>query len=239
MACVLAIDQSTSATKAALFDLAGDVLDSASRKHEQFYPQPGWVEHDAEEIWRNMLAVTGEVLARQSERIADLACISIANQRETIVVFERRTGRPLCPAIVWQCRRGDSLCAMQIQLQREATVRERTGLRIDGYFSASKLQWLMREREDLAALVARGEALIGTIDSYLIYRLTDGAVFATDPTNASRTLLYDIGALRWDEELCSWWQVPCRALAEVRPSSAHFGDTTLLGNWRKRCRFVA
>lgn len=229
MACVLAIDQSTSATKAALFDLAGDVLDSAGRRHEQYYPQPGWVEHDAEEIWRNTLAVTGELLARQSERIADLACISIANQRETIVVFERSTGRPLCPAIVWQCRRGDSLCAMQIQLQREAPVRERTGLRIDGYFSASKLQWLMREREDLAALVARGEALIGTIDTYLIYRLTEGTVFATDPTNASRTLLYDIGALRWDEELCSWWQVPPRALAEVRPSSAHFGDTTLHG----------
>jgi len=226
---LLAIDQSTSATKAVLFDLQGRVLDSASCEHRQLYPLPGWVEHDAEEIWRNTLAVAGEVLARAPGNARSVACVSIANQRETIVVFDRRTGRPLCPAIVWQCRRGAALCDAQIRLGREAAVRAKTGLRMDSYFSGSKLLWLIRERADIAERLSRGDALIGTIDTYLIYRLTGGAVFATDATNASRTLLYDIGQLRWDDELCGWWQVPRQALAEVRASDAHFGDTTLGG----------
>jgi glycerol kinase len=229
MKCVLAIDQSTSATKAVLLDLQGEVLHHASREHRQFYPRPGWVEHDAEEIWRNTLEATSEVLRESRTYGPELACISIANQRETIVVFERGTGRPLHPAIVWQCRRGDSLCAEQSRLGREQAVRDKSGLRVDSYFSASKLQWLVRERPDIAAQLARGEALIGTIDTYLIYRLTGGSVFATDPTNASRTLLYDIPNLRWDEELCEWWQVPRAALAEVRASDASFGETTLGG----------
>lgn len=229
MACLLAIDQSTSATKALLLDLNGETLGYASCEHRQFYPQPGWVEHDAEEIWRNTLAVIAEVLAGAPAYQRDLACISIANQRETIVVFERGTGRPLHPAIVWQCRRGDPLCALQKELGRSDDVRDRSGLRIDSYFSASKLQWLVRERPDIAARLADGTALIGTIDTYLIYRLTQGAVFATDATNASRTLLYDIRRLGWDRELCDWWQVPMAALAEVRACSANFGQTTLGG----------
>jgi glycerol kinase len=229
MACLLAIDQSTSATKALLLDLNGEMLGYASCEHRQIYPQPGWVEHDAEEIWLNTLAVTGEVLAGARAGQRDLACVSIANQRETVVVFERGTGRPLHPAIVWQCRRGDSLCALQKELGRSDDVRDRSGLRIDSYFSASKLQWLVRERPDIAARLADGTALIGTIDTYLIYRLTHGSVFATDATNASRTLLYDIRRLRWDRELCDWWQVPVAALAEVRACSANFGETTLEG----------
>jgi glycerol kinase len=229
MACLLAIDQSTSATKALLLDLHGETLGYASCEHRQIYPKPGWVEHDAEEIWRNTLAVTQGALAGVRARRQDLACISIANQRETIVVFERGTGRPLHHAIVWQCRRGDSLCARQKELGRSDAVRDRSGLRIDSYFSASKLQWLVRERPDIAARLAAGTALIGTIDTYLIYRLTQGSVFATDPTNASRTLLYDIRRLCWDRQLCDWWQVPETALAEVRTCSAHFGQTTLDG----------
>lgn len=227
MGCLLAIDQSTSGTKVLLLDFTGEVLAQASRGHQQFYPQPGWVEHDAEEIWRNVSDAMLEVLASAVTRIEGLAGISIANQRETIVIFERDTGRPLCPAIVWQCRRGNSICDEHRALGHEPDMRRQSGLRIDSYFSASKLQWMVRERPELAAAVKRGDALVGTMDTYLIYRLTGGAVFATDATNACRTLLYDIHRLSWSEELCRYWQVPRSALAEVRASDAQFGETNL------------
>jgi glycerol kinase len=229
MKSVLAIDQSTSATKAVWIDPSGEVRDRAVRTHRQHYPRPGWVEHDAEEIWQNLLEVSGELLGRQRAAIGELVCLSLANQRETIVVFERGTGRPLAPAIVWQCRRGDALCAEQLAAGRGEFVRSRTGLRVDGYFSASKLQWLVRERPELAHRLRCGDALAGTVDSYLLHRLTHGEVFATDYTNASRTLLFDLRRLCWDEELCLHWQVPRAALAEVRASDARFGSTTLDG----------
>lgn len=225
----LALDQSTSATKALLFDADGRALDREARDHQQHYPQPGWVEHDAEEIWQNTLTVLQTVLARQAARRGEIAALSITNQRETIVVFERGTGRPLHRAIVWQCRRGDEFCAAHAAAGREPLVHRKTGLKLDAYFSASKLQWLVRHRPELQARLADGSALIGTIDAYLIYRLTQGRVFATDTTNASRTLLFDIGRLDWDEELCALWEVPRRALPEARDSSAAFGETTLDG----------
>jgi glycerol kinase len=229
MPLILAIDQSTSATKAVLFDAAGKVLDKASRYHHQLYPRPGWVEHNAEEIWRNVLAVIREVAGRNRAKLARLACLSITNQRETIVVFDRRTGKPLHPAIVWQCRRGDPICHKLREQGREKLVLKKTGLKIDTYFSASKLKWLMAAKPALAAKVKRGDAVIGTIDAYLIHRLTNGNVFATDHTNASRTLLFDIGRLRWDETLCKLFDVPLRALPEVRESSAQFGETNANG----------
>jgi len=225
----LALDQSTSATKALLFDAAGSILDREALEHRQHYPQPGWVEHDAEEIWQNTLATLKALLGRQSARVSEIAGLSITNQRETIVVFERGSGRPLCPAIVWQCRRGDPFCAAHRAAGAEPLVHRKTGLKLDAYFSASKLQWLVRNRPDVGARLADGSALIGTIDTYLIYRLTAGEVFATDSTNASRTLLFDINTLCWDDELCRLWEIPARALPEVRESSAHFGDTTLGG----------
>jgi glycerol kinase len=229
MSCVLALDQSTSATKALLFDQRGRVLDQESREHRQHHPQPGWVEHDAEEIWQNTLLVLRALLARPAGRAADLICLSLTNQRETVVVFDRATGRPLHPAIVWQCRRGDPLCVEQARAGRAAAIHARTGLPLDAYFSGSKLQWMVRHHPGLRRRLAAGEALIGTIDTYLIYRLTGGAVFATDATNASRTLLYDISRLCWDDELCDWWEVPRVALPEVRESTARFGVTTLEG----------
>lgn len=229
MPLILALDQSTSATKALLFDETGRCLDREARDHRQHYPQPGWVEHDAEEIWQNTLATLRAVLARQAARQGEIAALSITNQRETVVVFERGTGRPLHPAIVWQCRRSDALCAAQVAAGGEPLVRRATGLKIDAYFSASKLQWLVQHHPALRAQLADGSALIGTIDSYLIYRLTGGRVHATDSTNASRTLLYDIGRLAWSEALCALWQVPLRALPEVRDSSAAYGETTLDG----------
>ncbi len=227
--CVLALDQSTSATKAVLFDAHGGAIDRAAREHRQHYPQPGWVEHDAEEIWQNALAVVRELLERHRARWHDIVCLSLTNQRETIVVFDRATGAPLHPAIVWQCRRGDELCAAQVRAGLEPATRAKTGLRIDSYFPAAKLQWLVRHRHDLARKLAKGEALIGTIDTYLIYRLTRGAVFATDHTNAARTLLFDIGRLAWDDELAGAWEAPVRALPEVRASAARFGETTVDG----------
>jgi len=225
----LALDQSTSATKALLFDAEGRCHDREAREHKQHYPQPGWVEHDAEEIWSNALSVLQSLLSRQLARTAQIVSLSITNQRETIVVFDRATGRPLYPAIVWQCRRGDPFCVEHAATGHGPMLHQKTGLKLDAYFSASKLQWLVQNQPDLAARLADGSALIGTIDAYLIYRLTEGKTFATDSTNASRTLLYDIGRLRWDQELCDLWQVPLRALPEVRDSSAHFGDTTLDG----------
>ena len=229
MPLFLALDQSTSATKALLFDAEGRSIDRESRDHAQHYPQPGWVEHDAEEIWQNALAVLRALWTRQGARAADIAGLSITNQRETIVVFERGTGRPLHRAIVWQCRRGDEFCAAHAASGREAFVHGRTGLKLDAYFSASKLQWLVRHRPDLASRLADGSALVGTIDAYLIYRLTEGRVFACDTTNASRTLLFDIVRLAWDDDLCALWEVPRCALPEVRESSSRFGDTTLDG----------
>ena len=229
MPLILALDQSTSATKALLFETDGRVVDRESRDHAQHYPRPGWVEHDAEEIWQNTLAVAGQVLGRQQSRQGEIAAVSLTNQRETIVVFDRSTGRPLHPAIVWQCRRGDEVCREHLAAGREELIHEKTGLTIDAYFSASKLQWLVRNNPVIRARLRDGSALIGTIDAYLIYRLTEGRVFATDTTNASRTLLFDIKRLAWDEELCAVWDVQMAALPEVRAASARFGSTDFAG----------
>lgn len=205
MSAILAIDQSTSATKVVLFDEVGKVLDKASRGHRQIYPQPGWVEHDAEEIWQNVLVVIREITRRNSKKLLQLAGLSITNQRETILIFDRKTGKPLHNAIVWQDRRGDAICKKLQSQGHEKLVHQKTGLKIDTYFSASKLKWLLTEKPALAAKLKNGEAVIGTIDTYLIHRLTGGSVFATDFTNASRTLLFDIGKLRWDEKLCGFF----------------------------------
>lgn len=230
MSLILAIDQSTSATKAILFDATGRVLEQTSREHRQIYPQPGWIEHDAEEIWINTLTVISDLTARDPNRAAAISGLSLTNQRETIVVFERATGKPLYNAIVWQCRRSDLICQQLKAKGHEKMIGERTGLKIDTYFSASKLKWLIREKPEIARQLRSGEALIGTMDAYLIYRLTEGAIFATDHTNASRTLLYDIGKLRWDEELCALFDVPMKSLPEVRECIARFGETDVAGS---------
>lgn len=226
---IVALDQSTSATKALLFDVQGALLDQEVLEHRQYYPQPGWVEHDAAEIYRNTVLVLRNLLKRRAARHADLLCLSITNQRETIVVFDRRTGEPLHPAIVWQCRRGSPLCAELVAQGHGERVQLATGLKIDTYFPASKLTWLFEHHPAIRQRVAEGEALIGTMDTYLIYRLTGGAVFATDHTNASRTLLFNINTLAWDAELCALFGVPMQALAEVRESGALFGATDVEG----------
>ncbi len=225
----LAIDQSTSATKALLFDRNGVSVDRESLEHRQHHPHPGWVEHDAEEIWQNTLEVLRKLLGRHARKRRQIASLSITNQRETVVVFDRASGRPLAPAMVWQCRRGDPFCAAHRHSGAESLVHRKTGLRLDAYFSGSKLQWLVWDNLDLRKKLADGSALIGTMDAYLIYRLTGGKVFATDHTNASRTLLFDIHALQWDDTLCALWDVPRHALPEVRESPDQFGETTIDG----------
>jgi glycerol kinase len=229
MTAILAVDQSTSATKAMLFSTQGELLDKISVEHQQYYPQPGWVEHDAEEIYQNTLKAFTQLLGRYENLKNDLLCLSISNQRETIVIFEKTTGKPLQKAIVWQCRRGEPICTELIRAGLADHVLELTGLKIDTYFPASKIKWWIDHHPELKQKLDAGEALLGTIDTYLIYRLTGGQVFASDSTNASRTLLYDITRLHWSEELCELFDVPLQALPEVRESSAIFGETDLGG----------
>lgn len=238
MRLILAIDQSTSATKAVLFDAKGRVLDKVSRNHRQIYPQPGWVEHNAEQIWKNVLAVIREISKRQPKKISRLAALSVTNQRETVVVFDRKTGKPLHNALVWQDRRGDDICAKLTRQGHGKMVLRKSGLKIDTYFSASKIRWLSENQPEIAAKLKSGEAVIGNMDAYLIHRLTGGKVFATDSTNASRTLLFDIGKLQWDAPLCKLFKVPMTALPEVRESAARFGETNAGGILPKRVPIV-
>jgi len=229
MTVILGIDQSTSATKAMLFQGNGVMLGKVSIPHKQIYPKPGLVEHDAEEIYQNVIQSVKTLLDANSWIQGEILCLSITNQRETIVVFDRQTGAPLHNAIVWQCRRGSEICSGLIAEGKLEIVRSKTGLPIDTYFSASKLKWLINTFPELQEKLVNGEALIGTIETYLIYRLTNGAVFASDHTNACRTLLYDIKNLSWDQELCDIFDVPMRALPEVWESSGIFGETDIEG----------
>jgi glycerol kinase len=229
MTAILAVDQSTSGTKALLFDEEGALLAKTALPHQQYYPQAGWVEHDAKEIYRNTVQVIRTVLERNPSYRDNIACLSITNQRETFVVFDRATGQPLHHAIVWQCRRGTPLCTELIAAGHEKRVHEVSGLKLDTYFPASKIKWLLDNHPAIKQQVTAGNALIGTIDTYLLYRLTQGSIFATDHTNASRTLLYDIHTLAWSEELCELFDVPITALPDIQDSSANFGHTTCDG----------
>ena len=222
---VLAIDCGTTGNRAILFDRHQRVVDSAYREFTQHYPKAGWVEHDAEEIWRSVRAVVGVVLKRAGAEAGRVAGIGITNQRETVVVWDRVTGRPLAPAIVWQCRRTSDLCAKLKADGWEAKAHGRTGLFLDPYFSGSKIRWLVENRPAVARALRAGTALIGTIDTWVIWKLTGGRSFVTDPTNASRTLLYDIRKGRWDAELMKLFRAPAAALADVRPCAAERGTT--------------
>lgn len=230
----LAIDQSTSTTKVMLFTSVGKLLDQESRSHDQIYPRAGWVEHDAEMIFNNTLKAASTLLQRHTDQLNNLLAVSITNQRETFVLFDRETGRPLHNAIVWQCRRGDAFCKQLVLAGNENIVHELTGLKIDTYFPASKLRWLLDARPDLRAKLKDGSALFGTIDTYLIYRLTGGKVYATDHTNASRTLFYDIEKMDWNQELCKIFGLEFGEMPDVRESSAWYGETDLQGSLHRR-----
>ncbi|TLY49413.1 MAG: glycerol kinase GlpK, partial [Gammaproteobacteria bacterium] len=225
--CILAIDQGTTSTRALAFDRAGNVVASAQREFTQHFPQPGWVEHDALEIWASVQAVVAEVLAHDAMRGRGIAAIGITNQRETAVVWDRRTGQPVYRAIVWQSRQSRALCDAAIARGHDALVRARTGLLIDAYFSATKIQWILDQVDGARERARRGELAFGTIDSWLVWNLTAGKVHVTDVSNAARTLLYDIHARRWDDELLALFDVPHALLPEVRTSSESYGHTAL------------
>jgi glycerol kinase len=222
---ILALDQGTTSSRAILFDRKARPVASAQREFRQIYPQPGWVEHDPLEIWESQLAVAREALAAAGAAGPQVAAIGIANQRETAVVWERATGRPVHNAIVWQCRRSAELCDRLKAQGVEQMIRERTGLVVDAYFSGTKIQWLLQAVPGLAERAGRGEVCFGTVDTWLLWQLTNGAAWVTDYSNASRTMLYDIHRLRWDEELGRAMGVPPAMLPEVRPSSGRFGET--------------
>ena len=225
MAFVLALDQGTSSSRSIVFDAQGRVVSLAQRELRQHYPQPGWVEHDPDEIWDTQLATAHEAIAKAGLQAADIAAIGITNQRETSVLWERRSGRPVHPAIVWQDRRTAPYCAQLRAQGLEPQVQHTTGLRIDPYFSGTKLRWLLDRVNGAHIAAAQGELAFGTVDSWLLWRLTGGAVHATDVTNASRTMLFDIHHNRWDEGLLQALHIPASVLPQVRPSSHVYGQT--------------
>jgi glycerol kinase len=222
---VLAIDQGTTSTRAIVFDRDGAPVAASQLELQQHYPRPGWVEHDPEIIWRDTLQVCQEALAEARLEPVELAGIGITNQRETVVLWERSSGRPVHRAIVWQDRRTAEQCRRLIADGSEALVRERTGLLVDPYFSATKLAWLLDEVEGARRAAERGELAFGTVDSFLLWRLTGGAVHATDASNASRTMLFDIRRQDWDDDLLALLRIPRAVLPEVRDCSTLFGTT--------------
>jgi glycerol kinase len=222
---ILAIDQGTTSTRAIVFDAQARTVAVARREFTQHYPASGWVEHDAEDIWRDTLATVGEAIERSGVGVAGIRAVGITNQRETSVIWERATGKPIHRAIVWQDRRTADVCAQLKAQGAEALVRARTGLLLDPYFSGTKVAWLLDHVPGARRRAEQGELAFGTIDSFLLWRLTGGRVHATDVTNASRTLLFDIHAQAWDEELMRLLRVPRTLLPEVRDSSEVYGTT--------------
>ncbi len=222
---VLALDQGTTSSRAILFDREGSIVASRAYEFEQHYPHPGWVEHDPEEIWDTQLRALVDVVAEAGARFEEIAALGITNQRETTVVWDRKTGEPVHRAVVWQSRQTVPICDELKGRGLEPLIRDRTGLVVDAYFSGTKLRWILDEVSDARARAGRGELCFGTVDSWLIYRLTGGRVHATDPSNASRTLLYNIYDRRWDPELLEILGVPAEVLPEVRDSSGVFGET--------------
>lgn len=222
-AYLMAFDQGTTSSRTILFNKACEEISSAAERFTQYFPQNGWVEHDAEEIFETQLKTAREALAKASATAADIAAIGITNQRETVVVWEKKSGKPIAPAIVWQCRRTAEYCDELRRMGFEKTVREKTGLPIDPYFSATKLARILDDVPGARERAERGELLFGTIDSFLIYRLTGGKVHATDPSNASRTLLFNIHEMRWDDDLLRLFRIPACMLPRVLPSAGLFG----------------
>ena len=222
---VLAIDQGTTGTTALILDRRLGVKARSNHEFRQIFPHPGWVEHDLEDIWASVQAAVGEALRRSGISGSEIAGIGITNQRETTCLWERKHGRPVHNAIVWQDRRTAELCTRLKAEGREAAIRERTGLVLDPYFSATKLDWLLENVKGARERASAGDLCFGTIDSFLIHRLTGGKVHATDVTNASRTLLFDLHTLGWDPGLCELFRVPSAILPKVHPSSGEVGQT--------------
>ncbi len=222
---ILSLDQGTTSSRAILFDREGKLLASSQKEFRQIYPRPGWVEHDPMEIWETQIGVARDAVQKAGLAPQEIAGIGITNQRETTVIWERKTGNPIHHAIVWQCRRTAPECELLKQKGLEEIIRKKTGLVIDAYFSGTKVKWILDHVEGAREKAFRGDLCFGTIDSFLIYHLTGGVVHATDYSNDSRTMLYNIHEMCWDREILNELDIPEAILPEVRPSSGDFGST--------------
>ncbi|HTW95167.1 MAG TPA: FGGY family carbohydrate kinase, partial [Tepidisphaeraceae bacterium] len=224
MPFILSLDQGTTSSRAIMFDHAGRVVGSAQKEFRQIFPRSGWVEHDPAEIWRSQLEV-----ANQVARDAEIVAVGITNQRETTILWDRRTGKPVFNAIVWQDRRTADFCEELKKQGHERTIAEKTGLVIDAYFSASKIRWILDHVPGARAAAQSGELAFGTVDSWLLWNLTAGKMHATDPSNAARTMLYNIHTREWDDQLLSLFDIPREILPQINPSSSDFGSTDAFG----------
>lgn len=229
MTHILALDQGTTSSRAILFDHAGGIIAVAQKEFPQIFPKPGWVEHNPIDIWSTQASVATEVMQKASLSPADIAAIGITNQRETTIVWDRETGQPIYNAIVWQDRRTAAMCDVLKARKLDRIIRKKTGLVLDAYFSATKLQWILKHVKGARAKAKAGQLAFGTVDTWLVWNLTGGKVHVTDPSNASRTMLYNIEKGDWDDRLLEMFDVPRSVLPEVRSSSEVYGETSLLG----------
>lgn len=220
---VMALDAGTTSNRCILFNQKGEIISLAQKEFTQYFPQPGWVEHDASEIWSTQLGVAVEAMSKVGAVAADIAAIGITNQRETVVVWDKKTGEPICPAIVWQCRRTAEYCDSLKEQGLTEMIRKKTGLIIDAYFSGTKIKWILDHVEGALEKAEKGELLFGTIETWLIWKLTKGRVHVTDYSNASRTMLFNINTLQWDEEILGLLGIPMSMLPEAKPSSCVYG----------------
>lgn len=225
MKTILALDQGTTSSRAILFDHAGRVVSIAQQEFRQIFPQPGWVEHDANDIWESQYAVAKLALTQAGLQARDVNAIGITNQRETTVLWDRKTGQPIANAIVWQDRRTAGRCDELRAMGHEASIQKKTGLVLDAYFSGTKLQWLLDHVPGARARARKGELAFGTVDSWLIWKLTGGRHHVSDASNASRTLLFNIHSLQWDEQLLELFDIPPSVLPQVVPSCGELGQT--------------
>ncbi|WP_394389888.1 glycerol kinase GlpK [Shewanella woodyi] len=226
---VVALDQGTTSSRAIIFDHDANIVSVSQREFTQIYPQAGWVEHDPMEIWASQSSTLIEVIARSGIHASEIASIGITNQRETTVIWDKQTGKPVYNAIVWQCRRSSEICEELKSQGLEAYIRDTTGLLLDPYFSGTKIKWILDNVPGVRERAERGELLFGTIDTWLVWKLTEGKVHVTDPTNASRTLLFNIHTKNWDKRILEALTIPESLLPQVKPSSAVYGTTRIAG----------
>lgn len=222
---VMALDAGTTSNRCILFDKEGRICSMAQKEFTQYFPKPGWVEHDADEIWSSQLGVAVEAMSKIGAEASDIAVIGITNQRETVIVWDKITGEPICRAIVWQCRRTAKFCDKLIADGWEEKIRQKTGLKIDAYFSATKIKWILDHVEGAREKAEKGRLLFGTVETWLIWKLTKGKIHVTDYSNASRTMLFNINTLQWDEEILALLDIPASMLPKVKPSIYIYGET--------------
>ncbi|WP_394130678.1 glycerol kinase GlpK [Shewanella maritima] len=226
---IVALDQGTTSSRAIVFDRQANIVAISQREFTQHYPKAGWVEHDPMEIWSSQSSSLTEVLSRAGITHEQIAAIGITNQRETTIVWDRLTGKPVYPAIVWQCRRSQHICEQLKAQGHEEQIRAKTGLVLDPYFSATKIKWILDNVEGARERAETGDLLFGTVDTWLVWKLTQGKVHVTEPTNASRTMLFNIHQQQWDTDLLQLFDIPPQMLPDVKPSCGHYGDTGIVG----------